>query len=207
MAPPGQPRTSQGLRAGYLYVLGLRFALLYDVAASMVLTVAVAAIYSELDVAASFWLAVAAAALGLDDPRAVRVDSCPLLSRLVPRHTAALFLAESVGSPWVRSPGRQWFGVHASLSVCYFSPHFQHVVSQFVRHVLLHLDLIRIFYSDGAREWEASTRSSYKVMVRGPLLLHTTVLSAFEEVLRPSWQTIPVDAEEFIRIRWTARRG
>ena len=27
MALPGQPRTPQGLRAGYLYVLGLRFAL------------------------------------------------------------------------------------------------------------------------------------------------------------------------------------
>ena len=63
MAPPGQPRTSQGLCAGYLHVLGLRFALLHDVAASMVLTVAAAAIYSELDVAASFWLAVAAAAI------------------------------------------------------------------------------------------------------------------------------------------------
>ena len=64
MASPGQPRTSQGLRAGYLHVLGLRFALLYHVAASsMVLTVAAAAIYSELDVVASFWLAVAAAAL------------------------------------------------------------------------------------------------------------------------------------------------
>ena len=70
------------------------------------------------------------------------------------------------------------------------------MVSQFVRHILLHLDLIRIFYSDCGREWEASTRSSYKVTVRGPLLLHITVLSAFEE-LRPSWQTIPVDAEEF----------
>ena len=62
MAPPGQPRTPHGLPAGYLYVLGLWFALLYDVAASMVLTVAAAAIYSELEVAASFWPAVAAAA-------------------------------------------------------------------------------------------------------------------------------------------------
>ena len=68
MAPPGRPRTSQGLRAGYLSVLELRFALVHDVAASMVLTVGAAAIYSELDVAASLWLAVAAAALGLDDP-------------------------------------------------------------------------------------------------------------------------------------------
>ena len=48
---------------GFFHVLGLRFALLCDVAASMVLTVAAAAIYSELDVAESFWLAVAAAAL------------------------------------------------------------------------------------------------------------------------------------------------
>ena len=63
MAPPGQPRTSHGLRGGYLNVLGLRFALLHDVAASMVLTVAAAAIYSDLDVAASFWPAVAAVAL------------------------------------------------------------------------------------------------------------------------------------------------
>ena len=50
-------------RDGFFYVLGLRLALLYDVAASMVLTVAAAAIFSELDVAASFWLAIAAAAL------------------------------------------------------------------------------------------------------------------------------------------------
>ena len=40
MAPPSQPRTSQGLRAGNLYVLGRRFTPLYDVAASMVLIVA-----------------------------------------------------------------------------------------------------------------------------------------------------------------------
>ena len=72
MAPPGQPRTSQDeqrqwwtmcvkLRGGYLHVLGLRFALLQDPALSMVLTVAAAAINSELDVAASFWQTVAAA--------------------------------------------------------------------------------------------------------------------------------------------------
>ena len=58
------------LRGGYLYVLGLQFAPLQDVAASMVLTVAAAAIYSELDVAASFRLAVEAAALS-------GLGSCP----------------------------------------------------------------------------------------------------------------------------------
>ena len=49
MTLPGQPRTSQGLRGGYLCVLGLRFAPLCDVAASMVLIVAAAAMGSVRD--------------------------------------------------------------------------------------------------------------------------------------------------------------
>ena len=139
MAPPGQPCTSQGLRAGYLSVLGLWFALLYDVAASMVLTVAAAAIDSELDVAASFWLAVAAAALGLDDPAlyVLTLVHYILVSFLVTQLLCSLLKVCEDGvssasregsirnqsSPWVRSPGRQCLvsTLHC-LCLC-FSPH------------------------------------------------------------------------------------
>ena len=128
------------LRGGYLSVLGLRFALLCDVAASMVLAVAAAAIHSELDVAASFWLAVAAAALGLDDP-ALYVSTlvqyilvlflvAQLLRSLLKVCEDGVSSASREGSirnqsssPWVRSPGRQCLVSTLHCLCLYFSPH------------------------------------------------------------------------------------